>query len=167
MKNGVAYDGAASTAEENGSPERPGALSLFFYRALRIAIGGVFLYAGSGKILELKAFSVSICSYGLLPDSLCIYAAVFFCLVEIAAGAGLMADRRGSLSVITGLLAVFSIVLWFGVLNDLNVDCGCFSASEQAEHHDLRMALYRDLMMMAGAFSLYVWRSFYKLRRMM
>lgn len=166
MKNVVTYDSAAIPADADKSPIRhPGSFSLLFYRAVRILLGGVFLYAGSGKLLELRAFSVSICSYGILPDYLCIYSAIFFSLVEIAAGGGLMADRRGSLSAITSLLLVFSFVLWFGVLNELDVDCGCFSASEQAEHHDLRMALYRDLMMILGAFFLYGWRWFYKLRR--
>jgi len=167
MKNGVTYDGSAVPADACESPlRRPGAFSLIFYRAVRLLLGGVFLYAGSGKLLELRAFSVSICSYGILPDFLCIYAAIFFSLVEIASGVGLMADRRGCLSIITSLLLVFSLVLWFGVLNELDVDCGCFSASEQAEHHDLRMALYRDLVMILGAFYLYGWRRFYRLRRM-
>lgn len=166
MKNGITIDGTQALTDAGENPARsPGAVSFLFYRVVRIIIGGVFLYAGSGKILELKAFSVSICSYGILPDFLCIYAAIFFSLVEIASGAGLVADRRGCLSIITALLVIFSLVLWFGILNDLNVDCGCFSASEQAMHHDLRMALYRDLAIIFGAIFLYGWRWFYKLRR--
>ena len=56
------------------------------------------------------------------------------------------------------MLAMFVFVLWFGILKDLDIDCGCFSAEELKEHGTLRGALFRDLWMIAGAMYLYGWR---------
>jgi len=49
--------------------------------------------------------------------------------------------------VIAGLLAMFVMVLGYGILTDLNVDCGCFDAEELDKRAGLRMAFYRDLVL--------------------
>lgn len=56
------------------------------------------------------------------------------------------------------LLVMFAVVLWFGALQGLDIDCGCFSSSDLAEHDSLRQALHRDLIMLAMAAYLYLWR---------
>jgi hypothetical protein len=56
------------------------------------------------------------------------------------------------------MLVLFAGVLWFGVLKGLEIDCGCFSPAEVAEHDGLRQALYRDLGLLAVAAYLYLWR---------
>jgi hypothetical protein len=48
---------------------------------------------------------------------------------------------------ITGLLALFVCVLGYGVLGELNVDCGCFGADDLNKQAGLRTAFYRDLML--------------------
>jgi hypothetical protein len=45
------------------------------------------------------------------------------------------------------MLGLFVFVLGYGVLNDLNVDCGCFGAEELAQQESLRIAFYRDLFL--------------------
>ena len=49
------------------------------------------------------------------------------------------------------LLVLFVSVLWYGILKDLNVDCGCFSAEELKGQAGLWKAFYRDLVMLAAA----------------
>ena len=78
--------------------------------------------------------------------------------LEVVAGVGLILDFKGSLSVVAALLVMFAVVLWFGALQGLDIDCGCFSSSDLAEHDSLRQALYRDLIMLAMAAYLYLWR---------
>jgi hypothetical protein len=46
-----------------------------------------------------------------------------------------------------GLLALFVFVLGYGVLGDLDVDCGCFGAEELNKQAGLRTAFYRDLIL--------------------
>lgn len=53
---------------------------------------------------------------------------------------------------------MFIIVLWYGILNNLEIDCGCFSTEELASHDSLRKAFYRDLVMLAGAMYIYFFR---------
>jgi hypothetical protein len=78
--------------------------------------------------------------------------------LELIAGLGLIFDVKGSLSVILGLLVLFAFVLWFGILKDLDIDCGCFSPDDLAEHNALWSALYRDLAMIIAALYLFWWR---------
>ena len=56
-------------------------------------------------------------------------------------------DRPWGLHLITGLLALFVFVLGYGILGDLNVDCGCFGAEELDKQAGLREAFYRDLVL--------------------
>jgi hypothetical protein len=76
--------------------------------------------------------------------------------LEFLAGLGLIFAIRGSLSIIFGLLITFVIVLWYGILHNLNIDCGCFSPEEIKGYTSLRHALYRDIVMIAATIYLYV-----------
>jgi rhodanese-related sulfurtransferase len=99
-------------------------------------------------------------AYGLLPDPLLMPAAVGLPLVEVVAAIGLMADIRGALAVISGLLAVFMAVLAYGIRMGLDVDCGCFGPEdiESRAYHGLREALTRDGALAVGIFFLYGYR---------
>jgi len=134
------------------------ALPPWSYPLLRWALGAVFLYAGAVKLADPAGFAEVIARYGLLPPALTPWAAIGLPALEAAAGLGLALDLRGSLGVVAALLLLFAGVLWRGVLAGLAVDCGCFSPGELAEHDALRRALYRDLVMLAAAAYLYLWR---------
>lgn len=121
-------------------------------------MGLLFVWAGVLKLWDWQAFGVVLARYHLLPEPLLLPAALGLPLLEILAGLGLMAEVRGSLSLVSGLLLVFAGALWFGVLQGLEIDCGCFSPGELAEHDGLRQALYRDLGLLVLATYLYWWR---------
>ncbi len=97
------------------------------YITVRLILGSVFVYAGVVKILDPKAFASIISQYGLVPESLLVPVAIGLPLVEILAGLGLIFNIRGSLPTIFGLLVMFIFVLWYGILQELNIDCGCFT----------------------------------------
>lgn len=123
-----------------------------------LALGGTFLAAGALKLMEPRAFAALISRYGLVPDPLLVPAALGLPALEVVAGAGLIFGRRWGLALVTALLGLFLWVLWFGVLHNLDIDCGCFSISEQAEHGSLRQAFYRDLLMLAAVAFLWLRR---------
>ena len=133
------------------------------YKSVRWGLGAVFIYAGSGKLLEPKAFAVLIEAYGILPDSLLLPAAVALPALELAAGIGLLFDIKASLSIIAALLGLFIAFLSYGIWMGLDVDCGCFGPEdpEGQAFQGLRPSLYRDLVMLAGVFLLYGLRRFY------
>ena len=120
------------------------------YWTIRIAIGSLFIYAGFIKIIDPKSFAQLISHYNLVPEFLLSPVAIGLPVLEILAGLGLILNIRGSLTTILGLLILFVFILWYGILHDLNIDCGCFTPAEISSQGNLRQAFYRDLLMIAG-----------------
>ena len=127
----------------------------WIYKLSRWSLGGIFIYAGSIKLLEPGTFAVLIDAYGIVPERLLTPVAVALPAMEVFAGIGLLFDIKGSLSMISGLLALFIAILGYGIRMGLDVDCGCFGPEEPEAKafHGLRMTLYRDLAMLAISFS--------------
>ncbi len=132
------------------------------YTLSRWILGGIFIYAGSLKLLAPETLAVLIEAYGLVPESLLVPVSIALPALEVAAGMGLIFDIKGSLSMIAGLLALFIAILGYGIWMGLDVDCGCFGPDdpEAAAFHGLRLSLYRDLIMMAGIAFIYGWRRY-------
>jgi uncharacterized membrane protein YphA (DoxX/SURF4 family) len=128
-------------------------------RVIRFVLGSIFIYAGFIKLIDPKAFARVISQYGIVPDVLLAPFAIGLPALEFLAGLGLILNMRGSLTVISSLLLVFVGVLGYGILNDLNVDCGCFTPEEITGQNSLKQAFYRDLFMIAGVFLLLFSRS--------
>jgi len=109
--------------------------------------------------MDPKSFAVIIEAYGLIPESWLMPVAVILPAIEILAAVGLVWDVRWSLETITGLLILFMMILGYGIYMGLDVDCGCFGLDDPEQaFSDLRPALYRDIVMMAGTIYLYVCR---------
>ena len=125
-------------------------------RLVRFSLGSIFIYAGFSKLLDPKAFARVLSQYDLIPEGLLVPVSVGLPALEFLAGLGLIFAIRGSLSIIFGLLITFVIVLWYGILSNLNIDCGCFSPEEIKGYASLQHALYRDIVMIAAAIYLYV-----------
>lgn len=134
----------------------------WLYRIARWALGAIFIYSGVTKLLTPRVFAVLIDAYGIVPEDLLMAVAVILPTLEVLAGVGLIFDIRGSLAVITGLLMLFVVILGYGIRLGLDVDCGCFGPEEpEAEaFHGLRLALYRDMAMLAAVAFLYGWRRY-------
>ncbi len=117
------------------------------YRIVRFALAALFIYGGVIKLFDPRAFAATISSYNLVPEVLLPVAAIGLPIVEIIAGLALIFDLIWGHHLITVLLALFVFVLGYGVLGDLNVDCGCFGAEELNKQAGLRRAFYRDLIL--------------------
>jgi len=103
-------------------------MSVWIYNLTRWILGGVFIYAGSTKLLEPKIFIVLIEAYGIVPESLLMPVAIALPAIEVAAGIGLLFDIEGSLLVIAGLLGLFVAILGYGIWIDAETDdreCSC------------------------------------------
>jgi uncharacterized membrane protein YphA (DoxX/SURF4 family) len=115
------------------------------YLAVRIALALLFVYGGALKLMDPKAFARIISHYGIVPEPLLPVIAVGLPALEVVSGIALIFDLRAGLYAVAGMLLLFVGVLGYGVINDLDVDCGCFGAEELAEKKGLAHALYRDL----------------------
>ena len=135
-------------------------ISVWFYRLVRWVLATLFIWAGGMKLADLQAFGVIIRDFGIVPELSVMPIAIFLPFLEIIAAVGLIFDMRGSLEIITGLLALFIVILGYGVWFGLDIDCGCFGPEEPESraYSGLRSALYRDMVLMVFIFFLYFWR---------
>jgi uncharacterized membrane protein YphA (DoxX/SURF4 family) len=133
-------------------------------RIVSLLIGFVFIYAGAVKLTDPEAFARLIAQYDILPDTLLVPFAIGLPLLEFLAGCGLVFRLRSSLVVILILLVLFSSVLGYGIFNNLNIDCGCFSLEEVKGLSSLKQALYRDVVMIGAVLFLFLQRS-WRLKR--
>jgi uncharacterized membrane protein YphA (DoxX/SURF4 family) len=100
--------------------------------ALRLGLGGLFLFAGIMKIGDPVQFAIEIGNYRLFA-SLAPYLAVILPYIEIALGAAVILLpqdwRRGAALALAGLTGVFTIAVAQAVGRHINVDCGCFGGA--------------------------------------
>lgn len=115
------------------------------YKIVRFALAALFIYGGVVKLFDPKDFAATISTYDLVPELFLPVVAIGLPIIEVIAGIALLFDRIWGHHLITILLAVFVFVLGYGVLGNLNVDCGCFGAEELDKQAGLRAAFYRDL----------------------
>jgi uncharacterized membrane protein YphA (DoxX/SURF4 family) len=103
----------------------PGKRRLLFWA--RLALGGLFLYAGIGKISQPYQFAASIQAYQLLPELLVGLAAVLIPWIETVGAFALFWGRtsRGALLTFMILLAVFAVVIVITLFRGLALNCGC------------------------------------------
>ena len=117
-------------------------------RIVRIVLAAIFIYGGVIKLYAPKKFAATISTYNLVPEMLLPIVAIGLPLIETIAGVALLFGRIWGLHLIAGLLAMFVFVLGYGILSELNVDCGCFGKEELDKQAGLRTAFYRDLILM-------------------
>ncbi|MFZ5758106.1 MAG: MauE/DoxX family redox-associated membrane protein [Thermodesulfobacteriota bacterium] len=122
-------------------------------------LAAVFLYAGTSKLLDVRAFAVVIAGYGLLPASWVTAVAIVLPLIEVGSAIALLCRVRGSLTAIFLQLLLFIVVLAYGIQLGLDVDCGCFGSDDPEQaYKGLKTALIRDLLLVGGVLYLY-WRN--------
>ena len=122
---------------------------------VRVFLGAVFVYAGAGKLWDVRGFALIIEEFGLVPLWLLPYVAFGLPALEVLAGVGLIFNVRGSLSMITAMTVAFMAVLGYAIYEGLVIaDCGCFAAGELPSGYDdgsaLREAFIRDVGLLAA-----------------
>lgn len=118
--------------------------------ASRWLVAVVFLFAGIPKLLDINSFAKIIEAYGLVPEQLLIPVAILLAVAEVVCAVGLLLRKKAALYLISGLMIIFIMVLSYGVLVGLDIDCGCFSTNdpEHKAFSGLRTALVRDLLLL-------------------
>lgn len=131
------------------------------YLAVRLALAALFIVAGVIKLQDPRVFAVTIEAFGLVPAWLVGPASRWLPVAEIALGAALVLDVRGSLGGIAAMLLLFIAIIVYALRMGLDIDCGCYGPAEpQAKAFgSLWTSLYRDLGMLAAVVWLYVARA--------
>jgi len=107
---------------------------------VRLAVAGVFLYAGVVKIWDFRHghsatpdFTVAIQHYRLLPSpDLAVLLAVYLPWLEVTAALALFVRRvaLGAATAAAGMTAVFLIAVGSAWARGLDISCGCFGKNE-------------------------------------
>jgi putative oxidoreductase len=128
-------------------------------RALEVLLGGLFFYAGLQKVLHPYEFAEAVLAYQLLPESLVGLAVAGLPWLEIVAGFGLVAGLkpRSCLLLLTGLAAVFLVVILITMARGLSIDCGCGLFFQRQVGW---AAVLEDAVLLIWAAGLYGWEGF-------
>jgi len=132
---------------------------------LRLAVAGVFLYAGVMKIWDFKHgqsatpdFTVAIQHFEILPNpDLAVMLAVYLPWLEVISALALFVRRLalGAATAIAGMTAVFLVALASAWHRGLDISCGCFGKDEVSTNYPT--LLVRDGLLLAAVVVL-VWR---------
>jgi uncharacterized membrane protein YphA (DoxX/SURF4 family) len=124
------------------------------YHLCRLLLGGVFVWAGAVKALDVPAFAGQVAAYHLLPYAWNYAVAAALPYIELLAGLLLVCNLRvKSASLLTVLLnGVFIAVLLSVLARGLDIDCGCFGPDAGTTP---LQALGRDLVLLALAVAVY------------
>ena len=119
--------------------------------AIRLVLGGVFVFAGATKIVDPGQFATDIANYRLLPHECVNLFAITLPWVELVAGLLLIVGiwGRASAMVIAVMLGVFLVAIGSAVARGLNINCGCFGTVEGRKVG--LIALAQDVVMIGGA----------------
>jgi len=126
--------------------------------ALRLALGGFFLYAGLPKIADPASFARIVYQWQITPPVPSNLVAVTLPWVEVIAGALLIAGawKREAAAVIAVLLVVFLVAAGSVMARGIDVEnCGCTSVAKADERSWTSgvgwFLVTRNLVMLAGA----------------
>jgi hypothetical protein len=125
------------------------------YHLCRLLLGGLFVWAGAVKALDVAAFAGQVAAYQLLPYAWNYLVAATFPFIELLAGVLLLGNLRvKSAALLTALLnGLFIVVLLTVVARGLDIDCGCFGPDAGTTP---LQALGRDLLLLAMAVAVYL-----------
>jgi uncharacterized membrane protein YphA (DoxX/SURF4 family) len=124
---------------------------------LRLALGGVFIYAAASKIYAPDKFAIAISNYRLLPHEWINLAALTVPWVEIVTGSLLILGvwPRANALILLGLTVAFLFMISSALARGLNIECGCFGTVGGRKVGLTSLAFDALLLVMAAVL---VWR---------
>lgn len=122
--------------------------------ALRLYLGGLFVYASMYKISHPAVFAETIASYQLVPHMLVNPMAAVLPWLELACGLLLVAGVRSKAAcvLIMAMLSMFIVALAWVMVMDIPIGCGCFTGQEDEVGP---LTMLRDLVWLAMAAHVY------------
>ena len=122
------------------------------YQALsiRLVLGGVFVWAGAAKLVQIPSFVETVAAFDMLPADWAAPFALSVIWIELIAGGLLLLDiwPRSNALVVLVLLVIFSAALGINMYRGNDVTCGCFGGDGEAS---LAWSLLRDVLLAGGA----------------
>ena len=121
------------------------------FLVIRVCLGVFFIYVGGEKLFRLDDFAQDVANYQLVFPPVDGLVAYFVPWLELFAGLGLVFGRcyRGAL-----LIVVLSLIGFIGGIasawfRGLEINCGCFGASDEVTNYPAHIALNTALVVVA------------------
>ena len=97
---------------------------------IRIAVGGVFIWAGLLKVIDPLRFAQDIANYRIFSRDLSFLIALVLPWLEIICGILVIIGiyRVSSSFLLSGLLSLFLVLITVTLIRGIDVDCGCFGS---------------------------------------
>ena len=132
----------------DGRQTAKGVLRLCADTALRLGLGGMFLYSAWSKVQDPGMFQTMVDNYRMLPAGVTALFAVTMSTAELLVGAMFIFSKwtREAAFATAVMLAMFIVALTQAQIRGLDISCGCFSESEKNPHEVLH-ALVRDVLL--------------------
>ena len=105
---------------------------MFLNLIARFTLGGLFIFAGLGKIPIPEAFAKEIANYQLVPYTLVNIMAITLPWVEVITGIFLILGVRirANAAIVGAMLVMFIGGILWAMSQGLKIDCGCFAQVE-------------------------------------
>ena len=125
---------------------------------LRLALGGVFIYAGALKIVDAQGFARDVHHFQLTPWTLSVVIAVYLPWLEVFAGLALILRRLplGASLALVIMTSVFLAALSIAWARGLDISCGCFGKEEHNIQTHFPQLFLRDAALLAAAIILVI-----------
>lgn len=138
----------------------------YFQLAIRVILGGLFIYASIGKIFDPQAFAKAVNNYQILPVGLANFVAMTVPYIEFFAGTFLIIGKykKGAALLIGVMLVVFMIAMGSALARGLNIACGCFSLENTNATSDIAKRIVEDVLMLIGSLLILIFDKNIKLR---
>jgi hypothetical protein len=107
--------------------------SNIIWRIVGFIVAGIFIYAGAIKALDPVQFASDVDNYKILPWPISVGLAFYLPWLEILCGFALVVRvwYRGALSILIGLIVVFTFATAAAKARGLDITCGCFGHASQ------------------------------------
>lgn len=130
----------------------------YFLIALRLIVGGVFLYATIDKLFNQEEFSKAIYNYKFLPEGLINIFAIVIPYLELITAVLMILGifLRGSSFLITLLLVMFIIALTQAYARGLDISCGCFSLETVGQKSDILLRIIEDILLLIASIIIFI-----------
>ena len=132
----------------------------YSWHLVRILLGGVFVYAGLLKGLDVEGFAGQVAAYDLLSYRWNFIVAATLPFIEMIVGMHLLSNRwvRASAVVVAGLCSTFMLLLASVLVRGMAIDCGCFGPQDSSTP---LQAIIRNLILLTMAHFVFHLRNHY------
>ena len=119
--------------------------------ALRLGLGGLFLYAAVEKVLHPAAFAIAVRGYKIIPFAYSNLFALALSWSELFAAVALILGvfTRKAAGAVFILVTVFIAAVSMALVRGMVVDCGCFGEGGSSTSW---LLIARNVLLLAGAY---------------